>query len=66
MKDNIKITILEDGTLSIETDSISGANHMSADEFLKAVETLTGEKKSETHKTGFVSVHTHDGITHKH
>jgi hypothetical protein len=66
MADKIKIQILEDGTLSIETDSISGQNHMSADEFLKQIEKLTGKTTEEHHKAGY-STHTHsNGITHSH
>ena len=66
MADKINIEILEDGTLSISTDAISGKNHMSADEFLKTIERLTGGETKETHKAGHAT-HTHkDGITHSH
>jgi hypothetical protein len=42
MSDVIKITILADGTIRTETDSISAPNHQSADAFLRDVAILTG------------------------
>jgi hypothetical protein len=58
MSDKINITILEDGTITIETDSISPSNHVSADQFLEMVERLAGNKTSEKAKA--------KGLTHKH
>ncbi len=66
MPDKINISILEDGTLTIETDSISPKNHMNADQFLEMIERLTGSKTSEKAR---VKSHTHtheNGITHSH
>lgn len=65
MPDKIKIEILEDGMLSIETDSISGANHMNADLFLKMVEDLAGKKTSEKRKVK-TATHTHGNLVHTH
>lgn len=42
MADKIKITILDDGTLKIETDKISGANHLNAHQFLAEMSRLAG------------------------
>ena len=42
MSDKMKIEILEDGTISVETDKISGTNHHSADDFLKEIKKLGG------------------------
>ncbi len=42
MSDSIRYEILEDGTISIETDAISGANHQSADEMLAHLADLCG------------------------
>ena len=56
--DKIKINILEDGTVSIDTDNISPTNHMSADEFISKIETLVGIK-TETRKKARYSTHTH-------
>jgi hypothetical protein len=65
MADSIKIQILEDGTVSIETDAISGKNHMSADEFLKMVEKLTGGESKRKAKEGHAA-HTHGTLIHSH
>lgn len=43
--DTMKIKILEDGTIQIETSSISGKNHLSADEFLEMIEDLGGGER---------------------
>jgi len=45
MADTIKIEILEDGTLKIETDGISTANHSSADQLLNAIEEMLGSRR---------------------
>jgi len=42
MTDTIKWKILEDGTVSIETDAISGENHLSADELLESLAGMLG------------------------
>jgi hypothetical protein len=65
MPDKIKFEILEDGTLSVETDAISGQNHMSADEFLKTVEKLVGGTSTTKHKDGH-STHRHGNTVHTH
>jgi len=48
MADQIEFEILDDGTISIKTDSISGVNHLSADQFLEEIETLLGTKRKTT------------------
>jgi hypothetical protein len=60
MADQIKIEILEDGQISIETDKISGKNHASADEFLAEIEKLAGGPILKQKKKG---IHRH---THQH
>lgn len=40
--DNIKITILDDGTIKVETDKISGPNHLNAEQFLREMSRLAG------------------------
>ncbi len=53
--DIMDIEILEDGTLAIKTDSISEANHLSADEFIAdVVEAVGGERKSERREHPFM------------
>jgi hypothetical protein len=48
MADVMEIEILEDGTISVKTDAVSGKNHHSADEFLDMIEELTGGKRTRT------------------
>lgn len=51
--DEIKIEILEDGTISVSTDEISGENHVSADEFMAELQELAGGEvvsKKKKHK----------------
>ena len=46
MYDEIKIEILEDGTIRAETDQVSGPNHLNADNFLKWIAEQVGGQKS--------------------
>lgn len=48
MADNIEIEILEDGTFSVKTGTISEKNHYSADEFLDMIEELAGGERKRT------------------
>lgn len=59
--DTIKITILDDGALKMETDSVSAPNHGNAEIFLKEIARLAGGT-SEVKRKGKHS-HTH---THQH
>jgi hypothetical protein len=40
--DTIKIEILADGTIKVETDKISGPNHLNATQFLAEMSKLAG------------------------
>lgn len=61
--DIIQFEVLEDGTLKITTDEISGENHMNAEEFLKwLAQELGGEVKRV--KRGHGS-HTHVYVSRK-
>jgi hypothetical protein len=61
--DTLKITILEDGTIKVETDQISQANHRSADEVVKLLGTLMGgEITIDQHHPG----HSHQGQAQSH
>ena len=62
--DEIEITVLDDGTIKMETDKISPANHMAAERFLQAVIELAGGA-SERKKRGNVHAHSH-AKQHKH
>ena len=57
--DSLDITILEDGTVKIETDRVSNANHINAEAFLKYLSELTGGKTTRTRR-GHSHSHTHD------
>jgi hypothetical protein len=64
MADKMTFEILEDGTITIETDAVSGKNHKNADEFLSAIEKLAGGPRS-TKRKG--KLHTHgQGVSHCH
>lgn len=68
MADIINITVLEDGTLQIETDEISEPNHMSADKLLKGIEELMGGKvviKKKPNSQNHAHMHKHN-IAHQH
>ena len=54
--DIINIEVLDDGTLKVTTDQISGANHRNADELLKLVDQLMG---GETQKARRKETHSH-------
>lgn len=65
-KGQMKITILEDGTIKTETSDMAGPSHKAADDFLKTVAKLAGGTVSETPlKKGHVHSHEH-GHTHSH
>lgn len=58
-KDTIKIRVLADGTIKAETDAVSEANHLAADELLawlqgKAGGTFTLEQKASTRQPNVV------------
>jgi len=60
--DEIKFTILADGTLKIETGRVSMPNHINAESFLREVAKLQGGKVEIKHKHG----HAHHGHAHSH
>ncbi|MFH0901557.1 MAG: hypothetical protein V2A73_13095 [Pseudomonadota bacterium] len=59
MSDSIKWKILEDGTVSIETDQISGENHLSADELLESLADMLGGPMKIEERKGHVHKHRH-------
>jgi hypothetical protein len=64
--DKIQITILPDGTIKMETDKISGPNHLSAEKFVKAVHELAGGETTATRKVVAMHNQVHDEHTHTH
>ena len=66
-EDTFTVEILDDGTLKIETDTVSPANHKSADEFLAFVSKMLGGPVEKTkRKQGHSHVHTHGQVSHSH
>jgi len=59
MNDVIKWEILEDGTVSIETDTISGQNHLSADELLESLACMLGGPVKIEDRKGHAYKHRH-------
>ena len=65
MSDAIKWKILEDGTVSIETDQISGENHLSADELLESLGDMLGGSVKIEERKGYVHRHRHHAHGHQ-
>ena len=57
--DSMQITILEDGTIKVETDAISPQNHMTAEAFLRNVAQAGGAKQTRKHKQGLIGAARH-------
>lgn len=69
--ETMDITILEDGTIKIESGKISAQQHMSAEAFLRNVAQVCGGKQERKHKQGFIGAAVHAvqhavGSAHKH
>ena len=64
--DAIKYEILEDGTITIETDAVSGKNHQSADEMLKQLSAVIGGPTDIKRKEGHAYSHSHGKAGHHH
>lgn len=65
-KDTLRVTVLPDGTLKVETDAVSMPNHMSAERLLlELAKAQGGESKRERlpHHHHHTHAHTHD---HEH
>ena len=67
--DRATITILEDGTIKIETDKVSAANHVNAEGFIREVFRLAGGVGRRVFKAGAnlahaLHQHAADGHTH--
>lgn len=60
MSDGIKVTILEDGTIRLETDAISPAQHLSAEQLVSTISRLSGGEVTITKKRAHgAHVHVH-------
>ena len=64
MKAEMTLTILDDGTISIQTGNLAGEHHASADEFIRMVHELAGGAR-ETKGTK-EHHHEHHHYSHEH
>ena len=65
--DRMKVKILGDGVLSVDTDAISKTNHISADELIEMMEDFIGEiKEVEKKKVSHSHLHQHQHLHQKH
>ena len=70
-QDMITYEILEDGTISVTTDQISGVNHVSADRLLKQLFELVGgevtcRKRTRLEVGAVIHEHAHGDHVHTH
>lgn len=64
--DKIKVTILSDGTLKIETDRVSMPNHANAEALLREIISGMGGKVDQRRKAGHHHHHHEEGHNHEH
>jgi hypothetical protein len=69
--DAIEFEILQDGTISIKTDQISGTNHVSADKLLRELFDMVGGEVKTRKRTRLevghaIHEHSHGEHTHTH
>jgi hypothetical protein len=57
--DTLTIEILEDGTIKTTSDSVSAANHESAEQFLSGMARLAGGETTREARTDVKHSHTH-------
>jgi len=62
--DKLNVTILDDGSVKVETDAVSAANHRNAEQFLLELARACGGKTERRQRQGHT--HTQAGITHTH
>lgn len=65
MEDKLTFTILEDGTVRILADGISGVNHASADALVRGVEGLLAGR-TDVQRRGDAQQHAHAHHEHEH
>ena len=60
MADQIKIEILEDGTIKADTGKISALNHSNAEAFMRELNTVGGGLQVRKHKAGMLGNMQHE------
>jgi len=68
--DEVRIQILKDGTVKMETDGVSAANHSSAEQFIRETNRQLGGKSTRKARKGHshsgLGHHSHEGEHHEH
>ncbi len=64
--DSITYEILEDGTISVTTDQISGTNHLNADHLLKNLFGYAGGDVKSRKRTKLEVGHSFESVLRKH
>lgn len=65
--DRMTITVLEDGTIRSSTDSVSGAAHQNAEDFLASIAEMVGGTTTRQARTDIQHQHHHHhGEEHSH
>lgn len=57
--DHMKVTVLEDGSIKVETNRISQANHSAAEGFLRFLREICGGAQERKHKQGIIGAAIH-------
>jgi hypothetical protein len=57
--DSMNITVLDDGTLKVETGPVSPLNHMSAEAFLRNIAQAAGGTQERRHQHGVLGATAH-------
>ncbi|HUD74847.1 MAG TPA: hypothetical protein VMQ76_07230, partial [Terracidiphilus sp.] len=68
-EDTIKIQILDNGQIKIETNAVSGPNHTGAESLLREIARLAGGPTKRTMKVGahlHAALHAHCADGHSH
>ena len=66
MPDTMTIEILEDGTIKVDADQISGPNHVNAEGFVREMAQMAGGTTTLKQKTGHAHSHAHGHHVHEH
>ena len=64
--DTIKVTVLPNGIIRVETDMVSGLNHMNAESFMRDIIKVGGGRVERRAKNTHGHTHSHAGVEHTH
>ena len=57
--DKLDVTVLEDGTIKVDSGPVSQQNHMNAEAFMRNIAQAAGGKQERKHKQGFAGAMLH-------